>query len=598
MKRKLKKITNLLNEPDFLNSLCVYSNNNLNVVLENICKIIMFNLYSDNTEIDYNIINLLKNIPHITSNDFKFILEPYHFTSNSILKKKICIDKHIEKLAKELKITTQTTYESTNLESILEKSLTNPFSFVEIKDETSIIIGEMEKEYYRRTLYKRFNEPKNHNINVLVLINNILDNIINQRPRIYITESKKNKSNYIELPSLFGLIQICARNKRIKDDTPVQKWQFILNTSMNANPKYHVKYSRLELLSIDDTFDYCHENLTGNPEEDILLIYAQFDFHDSKDNLTNTFEDNIEKIKNNSDIRAIKIAGKYHIKNGRHRLVYLKHYYQMNQAYYKSSNLIHKLKEKVTIPIYVEYYIEDKEVNEILTKLKSRLGEISILKLNPNNDKINLLLSTKNATYIFYDKEDLVSFYNGILIPEKVARYKVSNRTELIGMNYENLMKIIHNNIGKEIYQMSFTDLIKYIKKNPLLVDGHTILLDNIDLTRLHKIHTTISDCVRKSIIFENYSIEQGLNYLKNDIEILQNELTIFLSEHPAYNRLNEEELIIIIQNNELFRRYTPEEIKKALKIIRIDIPNPLPEDNKSSLTKKLYGILKTGDKK
>ena len=124
-------------------------------------------------------------------------------------------------------------------------------------------------------------------------------------------------------------------------------------------------YTTCELITIDDEFKYYNFELTGNPKIDLQLIYGSKDAHNSIGILTRPSEDNIARIKRNHDISLTKCEDTYLINNGRHRIVYLKHYYEECSQYCDTQEALDTLKNKVTIPAKINKRIEDPQINEI-----------------------------------------------------------------------------------------------------------------------------------------------------------------------------------------------------------------------------------------
>ena len=110
-------------------------------------------------------------------------------------------------------------------------------------------------------------------------------------------------------------------------------------------------WTTIEQITIDEDFKYYNSELTGNPKVDLQLIYGSKDVHNSVGILTRPSEDNIARIKRNYDISLTKCDDTYLINNGRHRIVYLKHYFADCYQYCDTEEALNTLKQKVTIPI-------------------------------------------------------------------------------------------------------------------------------------------------------------------------------------------------------------------------------------------------------
>ena len=184
-------------------------------------------------------------------------------------------------------------------------------------------------------------------------------------------------------------------------------------------------YAVYESIPIDNTFNYYQCELTGNASVDLHIIYGTRDTHDSTKILTKPIFQNIAKIKRNYDITLTKLDNTYIIVNGRHRIIYLKNFYEENEIGCLTKEELNTLKELVTIPAKVTKRIEDREVNEIIANLIKNYYGIFIQKANFLNDLPELIIIYKSTLCYVKNKEELIDFYNKLSKMQSVNEYKL-----------------------------------------------------------------------------------------------------------------------------------------------------------------------------
>lgn len=211
------------------------------------------------------------------------------------------------------------------------------------------------------------------------------------------------------------------------------------------------QYSRRELVTIDSSFKYCNGELTGNVYKDFDNLYNPERYVDSFrviSPLKNSYEDNINNIKRNSDICLLKVGNSYKIENGRHRIMYI---------------LKYGMEEK--IPVLLTRLIEDKESDIIFKYLKEAFNA-NIYKNNLLNDEVNLLISINGIAYNIRNKEELKLFYNNLKNGKSIDNFGkinfnlVGNKDDIY--RYSKLIFNKYLEIGNELLTSNFTDLVKY----------------------------------------------------------------------------------------------------------------------------------------
>lgn len=236
--------------------------------------------------------------------------------------------------------------------------------------------------------------------------------------------------------------------------------------NMLNNYEYGFQYSRRELVTIDSSFKYCNDELSGNIYNDFDNLYSNERYVDSfrvVSPLNRSYEENINEIKRNSDICLLKIGNSYKIENGRHRIIYL---------------LKNRKEEK--IPVLLTRVFEDKESNIIFKYLKEVYNAV-IYKNNLLNDEFDLLININGIAYNIKNKEELILFCDNLRKDkpndsfDKVNFNVLGNSDDL--SKYKNLIFNKYLEIGSSVLIGNFTDLIKYFDNvNNLYYDAFNIM--------------------------------------------------------------------------------------------------------------------------
>lgn len=256
----------------------------------------------------------------------------------------------------------------------------------------------------------------------------------------------------LSIPSLSELENICKDN--IKKKGQQSKKIDFYKEQMNFT-ETEFTYTRLELVTINPSFIYYNSSLSGNIDKDFKLLYEDDRYGNNPlSPLNNSYYDNIEKIKKQSDIKINKYGNLHDIENGRHRIIY-----------------ILKNAKEVTIPVKMTRRIEDREFNIILGKLKEKY-QVSIYKNNLLNDEYNILIIVNGNMYDIKNKDELISFYNklneGTLTNEfNCISFKIIETEDKIKIRQiiEMYKKIIFQKyieLGEKLLNNNFSEIIKY----------------------------------------------------------------------------------------------------------------------------------------
>ena len=279
----------------------------------------------------------------------------------------------------------------------------------------------------------------------------------------------------LRLPTLEKIKEICDYNKykdqekkkqQIKKDNYYQKHRIFEETAFT--------YIRTELITINPSLIYYHQDLSGNIYEDYNFLYQNKEKY--KNILNNSYETNVAKIKKSSDILLKKTGNVYEIENGRHRIIYL--------------------------PIQIKRRIEDKEFNIVLNNLKKEYN-ISIIKNNLLNNEPNILIILNNKAYEIKNKEELIKFYNNLK-----QGLQVDRSINILPFDINNLIEIDTNKIINQYRDLIF---------NKYLEIGESIL--NSNFTEIIKQFNSINNCLfYQAFISIQQNFQESLIY-KNDFK-------------------------------------------------------------------------------
>lgn len=311
------------------------------------------------------------------------------------------------------------------------------------------IIKLLTNDYYTNKIIQINNYDYNEIITYIIKIyryikeTHDLNSLYNQNIINIINNYKPTQKIYlkIELPE-----QIINHYKKQLQNKPKR-----INKSKQQNIPTPFYYTTYELLKIDENFPYEGINLTNNIEEDYNKL-----INDERNNIiSTTYEENIQNIINNPNtISLIKEDKKYIIEDGRHRLIY-----------------IIKNKTPQYIPVKIKKKFEDKKVNDILFILKKKYN-IKIIKNNPTNNEINLLLIIKNKYYKIENINELFNFFMLLDENKDISKYLQGDFNNILNTSlyptYQKIIKEKETKEGKYIYTLNYDEIIKLFNINDI----------------------------------------------------------------------------------------------------------------------------------
>lgn len=328
------------------------------------------------------------------------------------------------------------------------------------------------------------------------------------------------------------------------------------NNTFSFRPVRYM-YFRLENVKINDDFKYYHYDLTGNTNIDFDNLFGIHDAHGSAKVLEHSFRDNYLKIKRSYDINLEYDKGVYHIYNGRHRLVYLKAFFEKYHCSGTDSSY--------EIPALVSYYIDDEDVNNILNSLKKEY-EVSVYKGNYYDDEMSFFILINNKLYIVNNKEELKEFYNDFKVGITEDKYFVNDVTEEKNFLIEDIFQSLFDKIGRKLFEMSFIDLFSYINENGIVINCKKITLKDLNIRAIYAYHLHICESLQACKVY-GYDIPNGLEVTKvrsEPINVYGAIIMDFLYENPSYQELKWEELLEIISKFTRFKECDSDFLRKA----------------------------------
>ena len=323
-------------------------------------------------------------------------------------------------------------------------------------------------------------------------------------------------------------------------------------------------WTTIEQITIDEDFKYYNSELTGNPKVDLQLIYGSKDVHNSVGILTRPSEDNIARIKRNYDISLTKCDDTYLINNGRHRIVYLKHYFADCYQYCDTEEALNTLKQKVTIPVRINKRLEDRRINEILIFLKENYEDMFIFKTDVLNDNPELAIFYEDSLYYVKNKDEIIDFYQRIELGEDLTEYKLLNLEPVTYPDINRVFEELHNIYGNHIYELSYIGLIRLLKLTPLYIDGISIKVEQLPLKKLYFKYLDMTTCY---MICNTYDIDlpedTSFQYSKFSKE---HKIGIYLmqiiNQHLEYKEYTWEQIFAILHEDPKLSQYDSDYLK------------------------------------
>ncbi len=524
--KKIKYINTIFGSQNFYPFLCAYSNNDVNTVIDNLSRIINYVLTTEEDTTGLSIETLLEKAA-VYSKEGEFLI----FSTNSYLDNIIRltglnpdlayrgINKDLTKFYHEV---TFLDYGKDNyfplygsVKKAIEEGFTQPKSLYQgilkqpVTYKRPVIVGESEVEYYNSILQSRIpNATAAYRKTGAATAKKVLKEVIGKSITLYFIPPDKETDrksltlkiptrelSCIKIPSYYTLLMTCAKNKKLAEGTKLSFDTGAEYQRVEPTPKQYssLTYSRFELIPINDEFEYSNEELTGDVSYDMDTLYSKHDPKDNRSLVQNTMlDDRLRSIKEKFDINLILRDGKYEISNGRHRIVFLKHYYESNRPPSRNPSYEKYLQDQTTIIANVDHTFEDERVNQYLIFFEQQFRQVQYLKTNCNNDDVDLIITCGNHAYHIPSREDLFRFVKLMRKEEYKNEYFIGYNSNYEEVPYNKVISKLSILLGPKIYRMNLMDIVKYLKRNKLLIDGQEVHLQNINYERLYIMFTSI----------------------------------------------------------------------------------------------------------
>lgn len=602
LKENIQTLNKRISAPNFYQELCDFSQNDINLVIQNLSKIIAYYLYSDDKITSDQLSTLFIKINHFQIQCPKYAIHPTNnFYArkmkrngvNSNLPFMKMLDSELICLAEFVSVYPNlipygiSLY--TEIQEALKEALFSPsIVYKDIlkqpqKQELPISVGEAENIYYENVFQKRLTGTRASLVRTSANMGKrVLSKIVGQKavlvflpieqvPNMDLLQGETalhisaNKLAFLEIPTYYTLLNFCVQNKGIEEGTKIEyKTGEIHKESKPATyttSRYY--YNRYEKISVTEQFEYQNSEFTGDTLYDIDLIYGSLDSNNSREVLENSFDVNYAKIKEASDIKVRKKKDKYTILNGRHRLLYLKHYYLTNYQYYSEAGQLDRLKEKVTIPMLVEHTIEDQEFVRYLDKINT-LASFTLLKNDIRNDNLEFIIIIEDYVYCIRSAIELADLYNLLVAKKYRNPYYIGKNIKQKAYVYEELMRRLIIVLKKEIENLSFLDLIQYIATNPEIVNGLNIETNNLNFAIFHHIYINFLNKITISKIY-NRKIDIIAEAIgEKEAERIGEQIIEFLNQNPEYTKMPWTDLYEILHQIPEFSSYDSDYLREC----------------------------------
>lgn len=605
---RLKKgcfiLNKLFKKTLFFEKLCNYSNNDITLVIKNISLIINYYITTNDQNIDYDLRMLFQKISEIASFTHDYLIHP----SSLIKKLDLTIfgidpisyynthkQDELERLDELVSFFPYSSnVYSTEIFDDVYDSLTAAFQTPKILHQSILkqpkgkeqpyIVGETEQEYYSSilsirlknidealaktgaTLAKRVFNDYIGKDNLLVLFpkKNLSKNDIKSKktlariPPIYLS--------YITIPSYYKLLSICIKNQKLKEGTPLS----ILdgkNYQITLEPyKQHssFSYSRFEPISITEDFIYANQEFTQDINYDIDLIYGKYDSNKSRYVSTRHFSEDMENIRYKTDVIVRKQDGKYEIRNGRHRILYIKHFYLSNYQFFKETNSLDTLKRLTTIPMHVERTLEDEKMDKDLCRLEFADQTARFYKIDTNNDIPELLIVFLNRIYKINNREELHQLTEKLLHGEYINDFFLIENDETKKFDYRKITEDLILKIREKIYEMNLLDILAYLIIHGFTIDDTHYQPTNLNISYLYHEYCDLQAKIQLSKVTGRPldlvgEVENNLKLEEIGLYIME-----ILDENPDYIALNWDNLFEILHLYPKLSPYTDEFLQEA----------------------------------
>lgn len=260
----------------------------------------------------------------------------------------------------------------------------------------------------------------------------------------------------LDIPNRENITKICQDNikeKEEEDRKEQERNDYYLG--LMEFSEIGMVYTRPEMVKLNVDFKYYYATSTNNVYFDYTELFNddRYENYDENNPLNRDYEENLELIKRDNDIRLSKLNNLYKIENGRHRLLYL---------------LMHERNEE--IPCIVTRRIENKDFNVFTYYLRKKY-KVYIYKNNLLNDELDIILIYNNKLYQVTNMKQLADFTKNIEDESIISKYYISDFK--INDEYTNMDRLkeyvkelvsIYNEEGYEFLDQNFTDVLKRFK--------------------------------------------------------------------------------------------------------------------------------------
>ncbi len=604
-----ERINKLLSLPNFYKDLCNISDNNIDKVIENLSIIINYYLVTDDLKISYNLTELLgKSVEEKTTKEY--LIHPSNSYYRSMYKAcglnrtafidgfeqiNLCrleagisfsrteLQPYYISFAQNIKDAIISSFSCPNI--VYKSILKQPHN-----KELPMVVGTDETNYYQSILDIRLkNATDTYKQTAAKLGHNMMKKYIGRNPLLIIFPSSTNKYKisdkeidnqetttiispnflgFIEIPTRYKLLSICATNKSLRNGELINITNGEQYTKKLSEPQQEriITYSRIESVSVTNEFEYTNNELTQDIDYDLDLIYGYLETNRTRSLQELDQTTNISIMKKQHDIRVRKTSRKYMISNGRHRILYLKYFYLINHKAYRDTNTLDKLKQLVTIPMNVEYTIEDKSINEYLKKVLELSNQVQLYKVNINNDSPNIIIVINNHVYSVNNVFELQCLYSYLSISYYNNSYYIGENTEQNNINYKELFEYLIITLKDKLFTMDFLDIINYLKKVGYYIENIHYTIEVINYFKLYNEYIQLQHTLQRIEVYkeENDIVESVIEKIEKR-KVGQSIMSI-IKLNPNLMQLSFKELYEHLITYPEYKAYDREFIELSLK--------------------------------
>ena len=606
-KKRVKKLNNYIEIN--LQEICEISNNNLNEVVENISLIIRF--FLETSLEPKNVLETITLAKTINPSNSYFLTPSYSYLEKKEKLYGINPDA-IFLISKQKELRELDSYVSVypykkpkgyieishNISAMIRKAFHYPNVLYDsiLKQpkgkEIPMILGANKTSYYKSVLDIRLRNTRDlEKETASHLAKRVSKKIIPSNPTLVVfpkktkyyeitdvEEQKEQTYKYIprssleiiNIPSRYTILTLCAQNKKLPPGTllNITNGDSYKNHELEELPHLMSGYRRIEEIPITDKFIYTNPELTQDISYDIDLIYGALEPGNRRRINLNNVSENIANIKGNTNITLKRRGKKYEIINGRHRILYLKHFYVSHYDEYKRLGKLNELKKYVTIPVYIEAYITDEIANKYINYLCQKFPSAVIYKSDITNDYPNILVILNDNIYYLNGTPDIIDFTNDITNENDLSRYYVAKCDQNSSRKYSILYDSLALNLGEKINNMTLLDMIKYILNNEIKYENRYYRLEKLNLHMLYLFYIDFKHYITLEKIRNPYKSIDQLIEEKYRMKILGYKIIDVIIKIPNFYHFTWNEIYDIIKNNQEFSIYGREYLLQCVSVV------------------------------